>query len=187
MGLDMWIRRVKKIKLEEREYTQEEISAMGYSAVSINEVEGHLFEQLAPYAVVRNVLTSYYNVEKMIADYNLPETSYIGYMSFEGIKISGRNEAGEDVGQFISTKDVNEKYTLVKSVPHYIWEESDEAYWRKHYDLQDFFYNNLEDVDNCGYYILDASLIAEMNEKFHEDVSEVDPTDDEALFYHEWY
>lgn len=187
MGLDMWIRRVRKPNIEEREYTQEEISTMGYSCVSADAREDHLFEQLAPYAVVRNVLTSYYNVEKMIADYSMPENSYIGYISSKEIKIAGKNEAGELVGQFISTKDVNEKYTLVKSVPHYIWEESEEAYWRKRYDLQNFFYDNLEGVDNCGYYILDADLIAEMNDRFGESVAEEDPTDNEALFYHEWY
>jgi len=48
-------------------------------------------------------------------------------------------------------------------------------------------YDVLEDVENCGYYILDANVIAEMNELFDENVSAEDPTDDEALFYHEWY
>lgn len=125
--------------------------------------------------------------KKMIADYNLPKKSSIGMYSYEGIQISGIDEDGKRVSQFICTKDIEEKYTTTKSVPHYIWIESEEAYWRKHYSLQDWFYDNLEDVENCGYYILDANLIAEMNEVFGESVSEDDPTDDEALFYHEWY
>ena len=180
MGLDMWVRRVRKPNLEDKEYTYEELSSMGYSMVSVKDIEDEMpmFAQLLPYTIVRNVLTDYYNKEKMIEDYNLPKDSYIGMYSFEGVKISG---------QFISTKDIEEKYIITKSVPHYIWLESEEAYWRKHYDLQDWFYNNLENVENCGYYILDADLIAAMNENFHESVSEDDPTDDEALFYHEWY
>lgn len=189
MGLDMWVRRVRKPNLEDREYTHEELSGMGYSMVSVKGVENEMsmFEQLLPYTIVRNVLTDYYNKAKMIEDYNLPEDSSIWRYSSEGIEISGINENDERVNQFISDKDVEEKYTITKSVLHYIWSEDEEAYWRKAYDLQDWFYARLENVENCGYYILNADLIAELNEKFNEDVSEDDPTDDEALFYHEWY
>ena len=189
MGLDMWVRRVRKPNLEDKEYTYEELSNMGYSMVSAKDIENEMsmFEQLLPYTIVRNVLTDYYNKAKMIEDYNLPEDSSIWHYSYEGIEISGTNEEGARVSQFISNKDVEEKYTVTKSVPHYIWSEDEEAYWRKAYDLQDWFYANLENVENCGYYILDANLIAEMNKTFNEDVPEDDPTDDEALFYHEWY
>lgn len=188
MGLDMWIRRVRKPNLEDKVYTTKEIYDMGYSMISAKEEEDDSsIVQLLPYTVVRNVLTDYYNKEKMIADYNLPKGSYIGMYSSDGIQISGINEDGERVSQFISDKEIEEKYIITKSVPHYIWSESEEVYWRKHYDLQSWLYDNLEDVENCGYYILNADLIAEMNKTFHENVSEDDPTDDEALFYHEWY
>jgi hypothetical protein len=187
MGLDMWIRRVRKPNLEDKVYTYKEIYDMGYSMISAQEENDSSIEQLLPYTVVRNVLADYYNKEKMIEDYNLPKRSSIGMYSSEGILISGINEDGECVSQFISNEEIEEKYTITESVPHYIWIESEEAYWRKHYSLQDWFYNNLEDIENCGYCILDASLIAEMNEKFGESISEDDPTDDEALFYHEWY
>ena len=189
MGLDMWVRRVRKPNLEDKEYTYEELSSMNYSMVSVKDIEDEMsmFEQLLPYTIVRNVLTDYYNKEKMIADYNLPKDSSIWSYSSEGIEISGTNENGKRVSQFIGDKDVEEKYTITKSVPHYIWSEDEEAYWRKNYSLQDWFYDNLDGVENCGYYILDANLIAAMNKTFNEDVSEDDPTDDEALFYHEWY
>jgi hypothetical protein len=188
MGLDMWIRRVRKPNLEDKVYTTKEIYDMGYSMISAKkEKDDSSIEQLLPYTVVRNVLTDYYNKEKMIADYNLPKDSYIGMYSSDGMQMSGINEDGERVSQFISNKEIEEKYTITKSVPHYIWNEYEEKYWRKHYDLQIWFYDNLEDVENCGYYILNADLIAEMNKEFHENVAEDDPTDDEALFYHEWY
>ena len=189
MGLDMWVRRVRKPNIEDKVYTSEELYNMDYSMVSVEEVEKEtsMFQQLLPYTVVRNVLTDYYNKEKMIADYNLPKGSSIWHYSNEGIEISGMDENGKRVSQFIENKDVEEKYIITKSVPHYIWKESEEAYWRKNYSLHDWFYSSLEGVENCGYYILDADLIAEMNATFNEDVSEDDPTDDEALFYHEWY
>lgn len=188
MGLDMWVRRVRKPNLEDKEYTYEELSSMDYSMVSVKDVENEMsMFELLPYTIVRNVLTDYYNKAKMIEDYNLSEDSYINMYSHEGIEISGTNTEGKRVSQFINNEEIEEKYTITKSVPHYIWKESEEAYWRKAYDMQDWFYANLENVENCGYYILDANLIAEMNKTFNEDVSEDDPTDDEALFYHEWY
>lgn len=186
MGLDMWIRRVRKPNLADKVYTSKEIYDMGYSMVSA-EGDDSSIVQLLPYTIVRNVLTDYYNKEKMIADYNLPKNSYIGMYSSEGIQISGTNNNGERVSQFISDKEIEEKYIITKSVPHYIWSESEEAYWRKHYDLQEWFYEIIEGLENCGYYILNADMIAEMNKRFDEDVSEEDPTSEEALFYHEWY
>lgn len=185
MGLDMWVRRVRKPNLEDKVYTTKEIDRMGYASASVEDAEN--IEQLIPYTVVRNVLTNYYNRTKMIADYNLPKNSYIGMYSYDGIQIDGVNDNGERVSKFITRNEIEEKYIVTKSVPHYIWMEEEEAYWRKHYELQDWFYDNLEDVENCGYYILYADQIAEMNERFLEHVAECDPTDEEALFYHEWY
>ena len=189
MGLDMYILRIRKPNLEDKVYTSEEISSMNYSSVSVEDVEreSSMFEQLMPYTVVRNVLTDYYNMEKMIADYKLPKNSRIGMYSYDGIEISGKNDNGERVSQFIARKEIDEKYTITKSVPHYIWESNEEEYWRKAYELRDWFYEKLGNVENCGYYVLDAELIAEMNKKFDEHVSEEDPTDNEALVYHEWY
>lgn len=189
MGLDMYILRVKRPKLENKVYTANELYSADYSMVSVEDArnESSMFAQLLPYTVIRNVLTEYYDKEKMIAYYNLPKNSYIGMQSYDGISISGTNDKGERVSQFISREDIEKNYTITKSIPHYIWKSSEEEYWRKHYELQDWFYDNLKDVDNCGYYILNAEQIAEMNERFNENVAEDDPTDEEALFYHEWY
>lgn len=194
MGLDMYIYRVRKPQLEERTYTAEELGHMGYSSVGVNYVDAEksLFEQILPYMVIRNVTDDYINKEKIIVDYNLPEDSYISMMGNDGVKLRGTNDSGESVSQFISMDELDKKYTITKTVPTYIWRTEEEAYWRKHYDLQEWFYNIIEDahdthVENCGYYVLDADLIAEMNAKFDEHVPEEDPTDDEALVYHEWY
>ena len=71
MGLDMYVYRVRKPKLEERTYTAEEISKMGLSSVNVDEVkhEASLLAQILPYTVVRNVTDGYFNKEKIIEDY----------------------------------------------------------------------------------------------------------------------
>ena len=194
MGLDMYVYRVKKPQLEEKTYTAEEISKMGLSSANVNEVEHEmsLLEQILPYTVVRNVTGSYLDKGKIIADYNLPKDSYVGMISHKGIQISGQNGNGERVSQCVPSSVIQEKYIIYKTVPTYIWNMEEEAYWRKHYELQEWFYNIIEDahdtqVENCGYYVLDADMIAEMNARFGEHVPEEDPTEDEALVYHEWY
>lgn len=194
MGLDMYVYRVRKPKLDTRVYTAKEISEMGLASANIEEVkhESSLLEQILPYTMVRNVTDEYIDKAKIIADYNLPKNSYIGMWAPNGIQISGTDGNGEYVSQFISKSEIDEKYTLTKTMPTYIWKMEEVAYWRKHYELQEWFYDIIEDahdtqVENCGYYVLDADMIAEMNEQFGENVPEEDPTDDEALVYHEWY
>lgn len=194
MGLDQYIYRVKKPQLEDRTYTAEEISNMGLASANVDEVkyEASLIAQILPYTVVRNVTDGYINKEKIIKDFNLPKDSYIGMWSARGIDIGAVDDNGVYKNAFVSKQDIEEKYTIIKTVPTYIWKMEEEAYWRKHYELQDWFYEAIEDtydehVENCGYYVLNAEMIAEMNARFDEHVPEEDPTDDEALVYHEWY
>ena len=190
MGLDMYIYRIRKPQLEERVYTEQEISDMGLSSVEVDyaTMEKSLYEQLLPYMTVRNVIGEYINKKKIIKDYNLPKDSFISMLAFHGIELSWDGEDGSVSGtQFIPQEELDKKYITTKTVPTYIWRTEEEKYWRKHYELQDWFYEKLGNVENCGYYVLDADLIAEMNAKFDEHVFEEDPTDDEALVYHEWY
>ena len=189
MGLDQYVYRVRKPKLEYRVYTHEEISEMGFGwASAVNfETNKNLYAQLAPYAVKRDVECNYYDVEKMIAHYNLPEDSHIvGYGSY-GVTLYGTNTNGDLVEQEISEEEVVEKFIKTEVHPHYIWEEYEEYYWRKNYNLQDWIYNAIDGVDNTGYYILDADLISEINCAYGADIPEEDPTEESALFYWEWY
>lgn len=189
MGLDMYVYRIKRPQLEDKVYKPEELYDKNLTFVSVENAENEmsLFEQLIPYTETRNVLTDYYDKAKMIADYNLPKDSYIGMVSSEGIRLCGTKDNGERVSQFIDSQEIEKKYIITKSVPHYIWHSSEEAYWRKEYEIQDWFYSNLDHVENVGYYILDADLIAALNAEFDEEIPEDDPDDNEALFYHEWY
>ena len=64
------------------------------------------------------------------------------------------------------------------------------AYWRKHYELQSAFYDAIEGVENCGYYVLNRATIENLRDEFPDDMEYVpceDPTEESALFYHEWY
>lgn len=189
MGLDQYIYRVKKPNLEDKVYTYNEISETGLGMASAIDFETNtsLFEQLIPYAVKRNLVCQLYNVEKMIEDYNLPKDAHIWCWSGDYIEIGCYKEDGIRVNQRIMDDEIETKYTKTEVIPYYIWEEDEEYYWRKNYDLQDWIRNVIEGVDNTGYYILNADLIAEINEAFNSNISEEDPTEESAVFYWEWY
>ena len=190
MGLDMYVYRIRKAKLEDREYTTEELSKLGLGYVSVKDAESdmHLFAQLLPYTIKRNVSAQFYNVKQIIEDYNLPKDSHIGMISYERIVVGGRTDSGEYVSQEVFREEIEKKYIETITDIYYVWEREEEvAYWRKHYDLQDWIYDNVEGVDNTGYYILNAETIRELNKKFDECLPEEDPTDESALFYWEWY
>ena len=189
MGLDMYVYRIKKAELEERKYTTIELSNLGLSYVCVEDAHDDisLYAQLLPYTIKRNASAECYDIEKMIADFNLPSNSHIGMYSYEMIVLYGTTDDGKYVKQEIFREDIEKKYTITKTSTYYIWESENIAYWRKHYDLQDWIYDTLENVDNTGFYILNADVITELNKKFDEYLPEEDPTDESALFYWEWY
>ena len=189
MGLDMYVYKIRKAELEDREYTAEEFTNLGLSYVNVEDAHDNigLYAQLLPYTVKRNVSVECYNIEKMIADFNLPSNSHIWMRSYEKIALSGTTDDGRRVEQEIFREDIESKYTITKTNPYYVWKEEEVDYWRKHYDLQDWIYDTLDGVDNTGYYILNADTIKELNKEFNECIPAEDPTDESALFYWEWY
>lgn len=189
MGLDQSIYRVSKPNIEDKVYTAEKISTMGLCRASVEEFESdiHLVGQLKPYVVKRDVECKFYDVEKMIADYNLPKDSHIWRYGGGGISIGGVTESGERVNQEISDDEIQEKYIKTEMLPHYIWAEEEVKYWRKCYELQDWIYENIDTADNTAYCILSTELIHAINDWFGEDIPVEEPTEESALFYWEWY
>lgn len=190
MGLDQYIYRVRKPQLEERVYKSEEIDNMSnMHRVLLSDIEDdiELIEQLIPYTVIRNVEIQCVNREKLFANYNLPQNSYMCYMSSWETQYRGTDDNGNIVEATVSYREIEEKYTITKVLPCYIWESEEVQYWRKHYEIQDWIYDKLDNVQNLGYYILDADVIRELNKEFDEHLPKEDPDEESALFYHEWY
>lgn len=189
MGLDQYVYKVSKIGLEKRTYTSAELRELGLNFISADIVKENecLYYQLLPYTIKRDISVEFIDTDKIIADYHLPSNSSVGMMSYDKITLSGKNENGEYIRQDITRDEIENKYTITKINPYYIWKEKQVAYWRKHYDLQDWIYDELGDVDNTGYYMLNADVIKSLNWTFAEDLPVMEPTKDSALFYWEWY
>ena len=189
MGLDQYVYKIEKTKLEERIYTSAELRELGLNFTEARNVDEYpnLYADLLPYAIKRYVSSEYYDVEKMIADYNLPSNSHVWMQSYDKIALGGKTDDGERVQQEITREEIEEKYTVTKTFPYYIWKESEVAYWRKNYNLQDLVYDALGNVDNTKYCILNKDIIREINREFRECLPLKEPTKRSALFYWEWY
>ena len=190
MGLDQYIYRISKPKLADCVYTSNEISSMGLSKISIADFDKYngLYKSLLPYAIKRDVQCEFYDIDKMLLDYNLPSNARIFRYSGHEIELSGTRENGERVSQVISNVEVRDKYVRTEVVPHYIWKEEEEHYWRKHWDVAEWLERIMKkSIENTGYYRLNKTIISRLNSKFKCNIPEESATKESALFYWEWY
>lgn len=191
MGLDMYVFRITNPNLKHRVYSQDEIRSMGLTTCTVDDFTAAdaAMAQLMPYVSKIKVINKYYDVKAIIRDYNLPANSQIGVVSGQGIVVSGKYN-GQWVKADISHEEVKRKYIVPKIEDSYAWKTQEVAYWRKHYDLQERFYELIGDVENCGYYLLDVETINTLRDEYEGDMIDVPSeaaTDKAALFYHEWY
>ena len=185
MGLDMHVFKIRKAILnEKRAYTTQELRERGISYVSLEDAKENidLYRQILPYTTKADVTADFYDVQKIIADYDLPKNSHIGMMSYDKIIVAGTDANGDYIRQEVTREEIEEKYILTKTEIYYIWKSEEVAYWRKHYDLQDWIYDVLGNVENTKYCYLDEETIKELNDTFDECIP-VEPD----LFYWEWY
>lgn len=173
MGLDMYILEVSKPKAYSGDYLQ----------IPVADFEDK-FNDILPYCEKIFLETQFINNKQIEKDYNIPENANKVGAYYGKDEISYTYNTGEKIT--LSTKDY-EKYFYTEPVEYYITTEEEVCYWRKHYDLQKFIYQLIENerdiqVENCGYYNLSIDMIKEINRKFDENIPEKD-----NLFYHEWY
>ena len=188
MGLDQYIFRISKPNLEERVFKSEEINSMMLTKVSVEDVEKHstLFKQVLKYAIKQNIEVEVYNIDKLFVDEGIPADAHIWRYGSDSVTATYHNEKDERVEVEIPNSVV-EKYKGTEIVPHYIWDEKEEWYWRKNYELADWIAGQIGGTENTGYYRLGKTLIGKLNRKFKTQVPEESATEESALFYWEWY
>lgn len=195
MGLDIYINRISKPEIEDKVYLSSEIDTLNLSYIPVcrAEEEVNLFQDMLPYTIQRMVTSEYINLEKLIADYNLPQNAYIGMMCGTGITVCGRDESNNYLSQNVTREEIEATYTVTKTELSYVWAQEEIAYWRKAFDVQAFFYHTLHHrVVNTGYHLLNGVDIQKFAAKFEKTddarcLPIENPTEDSGLFYHEWY
>lgn len=183
MGLDMYIYRATKPQTNETMiYTPLDFTV----SISEKEIEDDMYDQIFPYLTEVQVKAEYYDMDKIRRDYELSAKASLSRVSPEGIGVSD-SISGKTVS--ISQEDVDAKYTRTDIEKHFVCNLERVHYWRKAYDVQEWFHDNLsaDYIENCGYYILSEELIEDFNESFNEYIEPEKPDEESALFYHEWY
>ena len=184
MGLDMEIRRVSKPHMDDTiVYNREDIMGV---VLDEDELNLPMYRQLAPYTQELRVRSQYYDMEKIRKDYKLSDDSYISMMCSSCISITDR-KTRKTVE--IRSEDIDRKYTVERVEKRFVCDFEEIRYWRKAYDIQDWFHEHIEeDVENTGFYILSGAMLLAFNKAFPEDrIEAIEPDEEEALFYWEWY
>ena len=182
MGLDQNILRVSRTHYDpDKVYPYNEIG----DGILIYEQDIHesAVQQILPYCQKIQFISEDYDYPAICRDYGLTEAR--PYMWSD----DGTAFCDDHRDVMIPTSEIDEKYTIRKTVIGYACNAREVNYWRKNYLISDWFHEHIDvPVENCGYYILNEELIDEFNETFPEEwIEPEDPTDDAALVYWEWY
>ena len=191
MGLDSYVYRIRRAKpLENRTYTPDELREFDLDYFLKDEPDEELVKQLMPYCQEVQVRSSWVDVRKICEEYGLSNDSYVCMQRGNGdIGITDPAKK-ENSYTAISAKEIEAKFLLERTLPYCVYRSEEVAYWRKNYSVQDFFYENLDHVENTGFYLLDADVLTDFNLAFGDSLGGLPvaaPTDEQALFYHEWY
>lgn len=189
MGLDMYVYRVQSPGLDaDKVYDRNEIEGV---VLHKDEIDEPMYRQLLPYCDKLRVISHYYNFDKIKEDYGLSEV-HIGGYTYDNK--GGRTflygiKNGENFHTEVSDDVIQEKYIIDKEEPCYVCCTDEIRYWRKAYDVQDWFHDNIDgNVENTGYYILDEDLREAFNREFPDDtLPDEETTGQYAYFYWEWY
>lgn len=190
MGLDSYIYRIKKPEgLGDKVYSSEELRKMGLIAILAEYQDDPLIRELKPYCATVQVESPYINMQSIREAYDFSEDADVVAQCGDGsIIVSEKRPNGTEHSQEISGAEMRDKYLLNLVEEHIAFRRERIAYWRKDYNIEEFFSMKHEGgIENTGYYILDLETIKEFNSRFTPKLPEEAPSEDSALFYWEWY
>lgn len=192
MGLDICVYKVQKPEpFENKVFDKEELLNQGYCLIPRPDDYEDLIRELRPYTQEVLVKTAYLNMEAVRKDYGLSEDAYACEWCGDGRigLLDPESEGGRHIT--LTPEEIAEKYTVYEDEQTLAFRREEVAYWRKHYGVQSFFYDALDNVENTGYYLLSEDVLKRFNasavEKYWDPLPVEAPTDDTALFYWEWY
>lgn len=191
MGLDMYAYRVQNPSLDPgKVYTRQDLQGE-HMILLPDKASSDRYQQVLPYAQKLRVISQYYDLEKIRADFQIPDAE-VWMTSAERIGIRGTVN-GAEATRYIITEQVNALYTVEREEECFVFAAAEVAYWRKEYDLQELIDDSLGGiVRSMGFYLLDRKTVDSINRYNTENgltefIEWFEPTETSALFYYEWY
>ena len=190
MGLDSYVHRVRKPKgLVNKIYTMQDIQDLGLSYFQNKDGYKDLEKELLPYCQTVKVQVNRINMDRIIEHYHLSSKAEIVYQDSKMLGV--RDPEQEDETVCIENTTVRDVFTDTIEEDFFVFYAEEVLYWRKNFDISDFFHGLLGQVENCGYYELLPEYIEEYNQRALENgweqLDEECSAEDAVLFYLEWY
>lgn len=201
MGLDMWLFKIERLNDKEvaelAEKHIDEISQAGCNYIEKNAFEEYLDMYTDLEAFVRRV-----KVKREVFDYEAcfkthgiskDDTPFGSFQSPISIGWTFRSGAKVEIN-----REEYESYLHTEDDEVYVFKSEDVAYWRKYYELDDFF-RERRVVENCGYYLLEEEEKKDLKKflkkhnpeewKSHDSNYDIALLDDETanIFYYAWW
>lgn len=181
MGLDQSLIRVSRPSVVNRVYERGELEGV---LLLEEDAQSVLYSDILPYTVPVMVRNRYYNMQKIRADHGLSERAYIGCWGSGGCTVC---DADSELQVFLDRATLERDYIEAR-VERMLYAQTEEIYyWRKHYDVQEWVWNEIGNVENTGYYVLDARVQRELYDEFGIDLEVEEPSETSAICYWEWY
>lgn len=185
MGLDIYAYQISRPTLPNRTYQYQELAAK-MMVILPREREDPRYLGLLPFTIELSVVNTYVDFERIrrALEYD-SEPEIYGYSSNGYIRMSGKKD-----GVRVNHQVYGPDYYYDKEEQCPVCERSLVAYWREARELQEFFNARLGDIENGEYHLIPIETIQDFNcaaQEFWGQLPAVEPTEDRALFYHEWY
>lgn len=192
MGLDMFLYGVKRVKEEDvpSVVTEEWIENTGLRNADIDRINA---KDLLPYSVVRTVLAKVTDYDKIKRAYGIPENAIHGgwcCSSSKGFVLFFYDEEHNQAVVSTTKKELDEKFTKTVEKKAIVFSIEELAYWRKNYDLQDFFYENLESPGNVTFSELSQETLGKLKSwlsRRNLDKQKIFSKGYDAKMYYEWW
>lgn len=198
MGLDMYLYKFSKPRktiAELNKYSADELRDRGYFVFfkDAEELPAN-FDAIKPLAFEVNVDADYINFKKIYEDFYIPEDARVIGESYSSEQIGYTFEfpsTHEHKHVDIPTDEFEAKYVFTQKSEAFCLEGEQVGYWRKHYDLENAFYEACETaIENCGYYPFNDKMwdvLEKFDEKQYANVADYRDDPDCLICYHEWY
>ena len=185
MGLYIYILRVRKTKKikEGTLFNSSDLYREDILFESMDKENLDLIKELIPYGIRVKVKQEYVNKEGVL--------KYLGICSCRYAYIDMGNKitaCDDDYKEYTIPPEEAGKYIYTQDDDYLACEVDRVAYWRRNYEVTDFFYDNIEaKIENNGYYRLNTKIL----QKFNKTAAQLDseplpvekPTKRVALFY----
>lgn len=185
MGLDSYVFQVSRPTLPERTYQFQELASK-LIVITPQEQGETRYRGLLPFAQKVSVVSTYYDMERLQHAFEFDDKPQIFVFHSSGhIWVSGRKNGGQEKHQVYGPD-----YTFEKEERCFVCQQDELAYWRNAHEVQNFFYEQLGDIENAGYYQIPKETILAFNSVAPASwgrLPEMEPSEDQGLFYYEWY